>query len=118
MKVSPHFLIERNGIIHQLVDTDDRAWHAGESSFAGRPNCNEFSIGIELEGDERHPFTDPQYLAMAMVCRELICHHPGLSIDRIVGHCHVSLGRKTDPGPHFDWDRLRGTLDRLSVRYP
>ncbi|MCB1689847.1 MAG: 1,6-anhydro-N-acetylmuramyl-L-alanine amidase AmpD [Halioglobus sp.] len=110
VEVSAHLLIRRCGERVQFVSFADRAWHAGESSFEGRSNCNDFSIGIELEGADDDPYTDAQYAALSGVARLLIAHYPGLSAQRIVGHSDIAPGRKTDPGPAFDWPRFRDTL--------
>ncbi len=103
MQVSSHLLIERNGEIIQFVPLSQRAWHAGDSSFAGCANCNDYSIGIELEGTDTAPYTAKQYERLAQVCRELLTIYPALNKERIVGHSDISPGRKTDPGPAFDW---------------
>ncbi|MEH6628365.1 MAG: 1,6-anhydro-N-acetylmuramyl-L-alanine amidase AmpD [Motiliproteus sp.] len=110
LEVSAHLLIKRSGQVSQFVSFDDRAWHAGLSCFQGRDQCNDFSIGIELEGTDETPYTDHQYEALSLICRSLFGLYPGLSVDRIVGHCDISPGRKTDPGPCFDWDRLKDSL--------
>jgi AmpD protein len=110
MRVSPHFFIERNGQIHQFVDTEDTAWHAGQSTFEGRENCNDFSIGIELEGDEHRPFEPEQYSALTRLCIAIMHRYPRVGPERIVGHCHVAPGRKEDPGPHFDWEGFMAAL--------
>lgn len=112
LEVSAHLLIDRDGALTQYVPFDRRAWHAGESVFAGRGNCNDYSIGIELEGTERGAFTDSQYAALAEVVRLLMGAWPGLTAERVVGHSDVSPGRKTDPGPGFDWRRFRRELAR------
>ncbi|MDR5780352.1 1,6-anhydro-N-acetylmuramyl-L-alanine amidase AmpD [Caballeronia sp. LZ065] len=104
MRVSAHFVIRRNGDIEQFVSCDERAWHAGVSSFRGRERCNDFSIGIELEGSDRLPFESPQYDALGPLVRLLVKRYP---IDALAGHSDIAPGRKTDPGPHFDWPRLR-----------
>ena len=111
-EVSAHFLIRRNGEIVQFVSCDARAWHAGQSSFRGQPNCNDYSIGIELEGLEGDRFEPARYAALARLCRALARRYP---IDAIVGHEHVAPGRKHDPGPGFDWRHLR-TLLRWPAR--
>ena len=108
LQVSAHFLIERCGRLVQFVSTDRRAWHAGRSSWDGRENCNDFSIGIELEGSDRLPFADAQYSTLWKLLDALRERYP---IDAIAGHCHVAPGRKTDPGPFFDWLALQ-------ARYP
>jgi len=107
LRVSAHCLIERDGQLTQFVSFADRAWHAGQSSLEGRPACNDFSIGIELEGCDEHAFTSVQYQVLAHVTRLLCFQYPSLSADRIVGHSDIAPGRKTDPGPNFDWLRFR-----------
>ncbi|MDH2916706.1 MAG: 1,6-anhydro-N-acetylmuramyl-L-alanine amidase AmpD [Gallionella sp.] len=102
VKVSSHFLIRRDGRIIQFVPCRRRAWHAGVSEWRGRTRCNDFSIGIELEGSDFVPFESPQYLALAKLTRLLKRIYP---IRDIVGHSDIAPGRKTDPGPFFDWDR-------------
>ena len=108
LRVSAHFFIRRDGTIIQFVPCGKRAWHAGESMFRGRLRCNDFSLGIELEGGDEVAFTDAQYLALAALARSLRQAYP---ISAIAGHCDISPGRKTDPGPHFDWDRCLALLD-------
>lgn len=110
MQVSAHFLIERDGGVSQFVSCHDRAWHAGQSSFAGRDNCNDFSIGIELEGTDALPFTDAQYTALAELVDLLRRAYPAITAERICGHSDIAPVRKTDPGPAFDWTRLRAAL--------
>ncbi len=116
LRVSAHLLIRRHGGTTQYVPFHRRAWHAGRSSFAGRTECNDYSIGIELEGDERHSFTAAQYRALSGILAALTRTYPGLGRDRIVGHADIAPGRKTDPGPRFDWDRLFAELDRITTR--
>lgn len=116
LKVSAHLLIDRQGNLTQYVPLHRRAWHAGASCFQGRENCNDFSIGIELEGTETIPFTAAQYTALAEVTRVLMDTYPELSLDRIVGHCDIAPGRKTDPGPSFDWARLYRLLSAVDSR--
>ncbi|NVK43331.1 MAG: 1,6-anhydro-N-acetylmuramyl-L-alanine amidase AmpD [Oceanospirillaceae bacterium] len=111
LEVSAHLLIERSGEVVQFVPFGKRAWHAGQSSFEGRENCNDFSIGIELEGTDELPYTDTQYEQLALVTNTIMRCYPHITPDRIVGHCDIAPGRKTDPGPAFDWDRFRGLLD-------
>lgn len=106
LKVSSHVLIERTGALVQFVPFRRRAWHAGESSFQGRSRCNDFSVGIELEGADDVPYHATQYRRLASVISALMARYPAIGLDRIVGHCHVSPGRKTDPGPVFDWRAL------------
>ena len=110
LRVSAHFLIERDGKITQFVSCLDRAWHAGVSSFEGREACNDFSLGIELEGTDDLPFSDAQYQALIGLTRQLQAAFPAITLQRICGHSDVAPGRKTDPGPAFDWTRFRGAL--------
>ena len=110
LTVSSHFLIRRDGELVQFVSCDDRAWHAGASHWAGRDDCNDFSVGIELEGADDVPYTDVQYEALATLIKALRRAYPKLRRTDVVGHSHVSPGRKTDPGPAFDWDRLTRLL--------
>ena len=110
LRVSAHFLIERDGSVIQFVSCLERAWHAGVSSFAGRENCNDFSIGIELEGTDDQPYTDSQYAALASLVLVLQEHFPKLNEKRICGHCDIAPGRKSDPGASFDWARLFAAL--------
>lgn len=110
LRVSAHFLIERDGSVIQFVSCLDRAWHAGVSSFEGRDTCNDFSLGIELEGTDELPFTDAQYQALIALTRQLQAAYPAITPHRICGHSDVAPGRKTDPGPAFDWTRFRGAL--------
>ncbi len=113
LEVSAHLLIRREGAIVQYVPFDQRAWHAGVSSFQGRERCNDYSIGIELEGTDDRPYTPRQYEALIAVIRTLQVCFPAITNDRIQGHCDVAPGRKTDPGPAFDWDGLwRGLAGR------
>lgn len=107
LAVSAHLLIDRNGAITQFVSFHQRAWHAGVSCFEGRSGCNDFSIGIELEGTDTLPYTDVQYTQLARVTQLLCEHFPALTPSRIVGHSDIAPERKTDPGPAFDWERYR-----------
>lgn len=109
-EVSSHLLIQRDGELLQFVDLFERAWHAGQSCYDGRENCNDFSIGIELEGTDDDPYTAVQYTVLCDVTTLLLRQFPAMSADRIVGHNDISPGRKTDPGPAFDWRRYRNTL--------
>lgn len=109
LRVSSHFLIRRDAELVQFVSTAERAWHAGESSFQGRKRCNDFSIGVELEGSDADFFESGQLDALVELCRVLCHHHP--SLQWIVGHSDIAPGRKTDPGPFFDWPAF---LRRLS----
>jgi AmpD protein len=104
LAVSAHFLVRRDGEVVQFVSCDERAWHAGESRWNGRENCNDFSIGVELEGLEGEPFDDAQYPALAALLGSAALRYP---IAAVAGHEHVSPGRKEDPGAGFDWHRLR-----------
>lgn len=106
LRVSAHFLIERCGRIKQYVSCNQRAWHAGVSSFQQRENCNDFSIGIELEGTDVLPYTDAQYKSLNRLKDELMRVYPLISHERICGHSDIAPDRKTDPGPAFDWNRL------------
>ncbi|WP_437882811.1 1,6-anhydro-N-acetylmuramyl-L-alanine amidase AmpD [Pseudomonas sp. LRF_L74] len=110
LHVSAHFLIERDGVVTQFVSCNARAWHAGVSSFAGRENCNDFSLGIELEGTDELPFSDAQYQALKRLNQALMAAYPDLDATRIRGHSDIAPGRKTDPGPCFDWARLHEDL--------
>jgi AmpD protein len=102
LKVSSHIFIRRNGELIQFVPCSQRAWHAGTSNWKNRERCNDFSIGIELEGSDFTPFTDAQYDQLATLTSTLQAAYP---IEDIVGHADIAPGRKTDPGPHFDWER-------------
>jgi AmpD protein len=108
LRVSAHFYIRRDGRVIQFVGCDQRAWHAGQSCWCERDNCNDYSVGVELEGSDRQPYTPEQYSALCSVLDALRLRYP---VAAIVGHCHVAPGRKTDPGPYFDWPALR-------ARYP
>jgi AmpD protein len=110
LRVSAHTLIRRGGAIVQYVPFHLRAWHAGESCFAGRPCCNDYSIGLELEGTDLEPYTDGQYTQLAELARALRRIYPAITRDRIVGHSDIAPGRKTDPGPAFVWGRLWALL--------
>ena len=110
LTVSAHFLIERNGKITQFVSCLDRAWHAGISCFDGREGCNDFSLGIELEGTDELPFTDAQYESLLALTRQLQAVYPAITAQRICGHSDIAPGRKTDPGPAFEWMRFRDAL--------
>jgi AmpD protein len=110
LRVSAHFLIDRAGQLTQFVSCLDRAWHAGASSWAGRSDCNDFSIGVELEGAERTPYEAVQYERLALLTRELRRTYPALAAGAVVAHSDIAPGRKTDPGPAFAWSRLRAAL--------
>lgn len=107
LKVSAHFFVRRDGGLVQFVPCGLRAWHAGVSSWRGRERCNDFSIGIELEGADDRPFSDLQYEALADLVRRLVRLYP---VEGLAGHSDIAPGRKTDPGPCFDWGRLRALL--------
>jgi AmpD protein len=110
LRVSSHLLIRRSGEIVQYVPFQRRAWHAGASSWAGRERCNDFSIGIELEGADHSPYESTQYAMLARVIAVLCRSYPHLTPDRVVGHSDIAPGRKSDPGPAFDWPRLRSLV--------
>ncbi|MBF0142118.1 MAG: 1,6-anhydro-N-acetylmuramyl-L-alanine amidase AmpD [Magnetococcales bacterium] len=112
LRVSAHFLVGRGGGVTQYVPVMKRAWHAGVSSWEGRERCNDFSVGVELEGDAKTPFTGLQYEALTTLVAVLSRRLAGLCPDRIVGHQDVAPGRKWDPGPCFDWSHFRGLLRR------
>ncbi len=119
LRVSAHFVIQRDGRLLQFVSANDRAWHAGVSSFQGRERCNDFSIGIELEGTDFEPFTDLQYRVLATLAIALRRRYP---LADVAGHEHIAPGRKTDPGPFFDWSRFREDFYRdvesAQLRFP
>jgi N-acetyl-anhydromuramoyl-L-alanine amidase len=107
LRVSSHLLVARDGALTQFVKFTDRAWHAGESRYEGRTACNDFSIGVELEGVDTIPYEAAQYDTLAEVVAALCDAYPRLSSERLVGHSDISPGRKTDPGPAFDWERAQ-----------
>lgn len=111
LEVSAHFLIRRGGELVQFVSTDVRAWHAGVSCWQGREQCNDFSVGIELEGCDHQPYADPQYETLLKLIAILQTQYPSILADAIVGHSDVAPGRKTDPGPAFDWSRVRAAQE-------
>ena len=113
--VSSHFFIRRDGEVMQFVSSDERAWHAGQSSWRGRDNCNDFSIGIELEGLEGETFEAPQYVALTAVLNGVRARY---ALRDVMGHEHVAPGRKIDPGPGFDWRALQTALDWRDVDFP
>ena len=112
LTVSAHLLVRRDGEVIQFVPFHRRAWHAGASAFRGQRRCNDFAIGIELEGQDDTPYTDSQYVCLTAILKALIGAYPRLDARRVAGHCDVAPGRKSDPGPAFDWLRL---YDGLSV---
>ncbi len=107
LRVSAHFFIERDGVLWQHVGIGGRAWHAGQSCWKGRPSCNDFSVGIELEGSETQPFTDAEYGTLTRLVGDLRSHFPHIGPDAVAGHAEIAPGRKWDPGPFFEWSRLR-----------
>jgi AmpD protein len=107
LRVSSHFLVRRDGELVQYVACGERAWHAGASSWKGRSRCNDFSIGIELEGADDVPYAEPQYDTVARLVRALAGHYGPLDL---AGHSDIAPGRKTDPGPWFEWERLRASV--------
>jgi AmpD protein len=115
LAVSAHFYIRRQGELLQFVSTDNRAWHAGTSSYKGRVNCNDYSIGIELEGVEGGLFEDSQYETLTSLCAAILQHYP---IAHIAGHEHIAPGRKADPGNGFDWSLLQQSLGLPSRYFP
>jgi len=111
LKVSSHLLIRRSGEIIQYVPFNKRAWHAGASEYCGETGCNDFSIGIELEGSDDTPFESVQYTALAKVILELQQSYPDIAKNAITGHSDIAPGRKTDPGPKFSWNKLNQLLN-------
>ena len=110
LRVSSHLLIRRDGEVRQFVPFHKRAWHAGVSQFLGRDVCNDFSIGIEMEGTDFEPFEEVQYKALNKVIDALLKTYPSLNAESITGHEHIAPGRKTDPGPFFEWEKLSKAL--------
>jgi AmpD protein len=115
IKVSSHLVVYRSGEITQYVKFTDRAWHAGRSCYEGREACNDFSVGVELEGTDTLPYEPRQYRILAQIIAALCTAYPTLSRDRIVGHSDIAPGRKTDPGPAFDWPFARRLIDATRV---
>lgn len=115
LEVSAHFYVRRTGELWQFVSCDDRAWHAGASSWRGRANCNDYSVGIELEGLEGDPFETAQYDMLARLCAELALRYP---VAGVAGHEHIAPGRKLDPGPGFDWPDLHRRLGWKDETFP
>jgi len=113
--VSSHFLVRRDGALQQFVSCDARAWHAGASSFEGRARCNDYSIGVELEGTDDTPFTAAQYATLAALTKTLRGRYP---IQAVAGHADIAPGRKTDPGPYFEWPRLRRMAELTPAMLP
>lgn len=110
LRVSSHILIRRDGCLIQFVPFHKRAWHAGVSSFDGREKCNEYSVGIELEGCDTQAFEPEQYESLAELLKALFVAYPHINAERVTGHSDIAPGRKTDPGPCFDWDELFNQL--------
>ena len=117
-RVSAHLLVNREGAVTQYVKFTDRAWHAGESCFEGREACNDFSIGVELEGTDSVPYESAQYRSLAGIVAALCKAYAGLSPQRLVGHSDIAPGRKTDPGPAFDWALARRLVARAVASTP
>ncbi|MEP4485709.1 MAG: 1,6-anhydro-N-acetylmuramyl-L-alanine amidase AmpD [Halioglobus sp.] len=115
LEVSSHLLVRRDGELVQFVGCHERAWHAGDSCFAGRDNCNDYSIGVELEGTDDEPYTDDQYEVLQILTRTLLTHYCDMSLQRIAGHSDIAPLRKTDPGPAFDWPRFRRAITETGV---
>ncbi|MAD92017.1 MAG: 1,6-anhydro-N-acetylmuramyl-L-alanine amidase AmpD [Gammaproteobacteria bacterium] len=113
MRVSAHLFIRRDGELLQFVPFNERAWHAGESYFRGRSRCNDFSIGIELEGEDKINYDDRQYNILSEVLMALMKAYPQLTMREFVGHSDVASSRKSDPGPAFDWLNLYNRINRL-----
>lgn len=110
VRVSSHLYIKRDGSLIQFVSLFKRAWHAGVSQFNGRDKCNEFSIGIEMQGTDFLPYTEMQYQTLVGVTKTIQSYFPNISVDKIVGHEDIAPGRKTDPGPSFDWQKYKSQL--------
>ncbi|RUO42904.1 1,6-anhydro-N-acetylmuramyl-L-alanine amidase AmpD [Aliidiomarina taiwanensis] len=110
LRVSAHCFIRRDGQLIQYVPFHQRAWHAGVSSWQGRERCNDFSIGVELEGTDDAPYTEEQYTQLVALSKALMGSYPAITTNRIVGHEHIAPGRKTDPGPAFNWDTFKQRL--------
>src|SRR6267154_1080417 len=117
LRVSSHVVVARDGAVTQYVGFTERAWHAGKSIYQGREACNDFSVGVELEGTDTLPYEPAQYAALAEVVAALCAAYPRLSPDRLVGHSDISPGRKTDPGPAFDWPRARHLIVAATSAY-
>ena len=115
LRVSSHLVVMRDGEVTQYVRFTDRAWHAGKSIFEGRAACNDFSVGVELEGTDTQPYEDVQYERLAEAVAALCAAYPRLSPARLVGHSDIAPGRKTDPGPAFDWPRARRLIAEASA---
>lgn len=116
MQVSAHLFIKRDGTAVQFVNFNDRAWHAGQSVYLGRNNCNDFTIGIELEGDDFSPFTDEQYTTLAQIIHAIYQAYPK-TVRHLMGHSDIAPNRKTDPGAFFDWQKIRQMVDTLLANH-
>ena len=116
LRVSAHCVIRRDGAVEQYVPYNKRAWHAGVSSFQGRERCNDFAIGIEMEGTDELPYTDVQYQSLIKVSAGIISLYPAITLGRIVGHNDIAPGRKTDPGVAFNWTGYRQALSHYLKR--
>ncbi|MCW8107085.1 1,6-anhydro-N-acetylmuramyl-L-alanine amidase AmpD [Alteromonas ponticola] len=112
LKVSAHCVIRRSGDVEQYVPFSKRAWHAGISSFQGVSRCNDYAIGIEMEGTDTTPFTSEQYTSLAALTNDIIRHYPAITLGRIVGHSDIACGRKTDPGEAFNWGQFRQSVSQ------
>lgn len=117
LRVSSHVVVARDGTVTQYVGFTQRAWHAGKSIYQGREACNDFSIGVELEGTDTQPYEPVQYGALAQIVAALCAAYPRLSPERLVGHSDIAPGRKTDPGPAFEWPRARGLIAAACTAY-
>jgi AmpD protein len=117
LRVSSHVVVARDGAVTQYVAFPERAWHAGKSFYQGREACNDFSVGVELEGSDTVPYEAAQYAALAEVVAALCAAYPRMSPDRLIGHSDIAPGRKTDPGPAFDWPRARRLIATTSPAY-
>ena len=118
LRVSSHVVVARDGAVTQYVGFTERAWHAGKSRYRGREACNDFSVGVELEGTDTLPYEPAQYAALAEVVAALCAAYRRLSPDRVVGHSDIAPGRKTDPGPAFDWPRARRLITEAAYGKP
>ncbi|MDR2165654.1 MAG: 1,6-anhydro-N-acetylmuramyl-L-alanine amidase AmpD [Zoogloeaceae bacterium] len=112
LRVSAHFFLRRDGALTQFVSVEDRAWHAGVSAWRGRENCNDYSVGVELEGDDDTPYAEAQYAVLWALLAALRARYP---VTDVAGHVHIAPGRKTDPGPCFDWPRLAARFPDLRL---
>lgn len=116
LRVSAHCFIRRTGELFQYVPFQQRAWHAGVSSWEGRERCNDYSIGVELEGTDVAPYTEQQYQTLVQLSRALMTAYPAITLDRVVGHEHIAPGRKTDPGPAFNWNEFKRRLQAAQTQ--